>query len=234
MWQAITAAVVSIVVLGGPVQAGPEVSPRPAPRKAGLVTRVTTSQDAAFAAWIAAFRPRALSQGIAPATFDRAFRGVQIDTAALRRDATQAEFTKPLWDYLDTAVSAARVADGKAALARHRRTLERIEAQYGVRKEIIVAIWGLESAYGGFRGTTPLIASMATLAHASSRAEFFEGELIAALRILQSGVVAPERLVGSWGGERGGRDGAYAVHPHLLPCTCRRFHRRRAARHLGR
>jgi membrane-bound lytic murein transglycosylase B len=90
-------------------------------------------------------------------TFDRAFAGVQLQRRMVERDRNQAEFSRTLWDYLDSAVSDTRIANGRAAVAEHRDTLERIERQYRVEAEVVAAIWGLESAYGAQRGSTDII-----------------------------------------------------------------------------
>ncbi|MEL7097341.1 MAG: lytic murein transglycosylase [Pseudomonadota bacterium] len=156
-----------------------------------------------FDAWVRGFKARAAGQGISDAVLDKAFASVRYDAKVVQRDRNQSEFTKTIWDYLDTAVSDLRVQNGRTALARHRATLERIEAKYGVRKEIIVAIWGLESAYGGFRGTDSTVQSLATLAFDARRGAFFEGQLMAALQILQSGDVSATRMLGSWAGAMG-------------------------------
>ncbi len=166
-------------------------------------TPAPIADDASLQRWIIPFRTRAVAAGIAPATLDAAFAGVHHDPDAVRRDRNQAEFTKTIWDYLDTAVSDERVANGRAALARHTALLDRIEARYGVDKEIVVAIWGLESAYGTYMGDRPLIGSLATLAMDSRRPAFFEAQLIAALRIVQAGDVTPDGMTGSWAGAMG-------------------------------
>ena len=100
-------------------------------------------------------------------------------------------------------MSPARVENGQAALRRHGRTLTRIEARYGVEKEIVTAIWGMESNYGDRLGDLPLIGSMATLAYDGRRGAFFEKQLVTALKILQSGDVRPENMTGSWAGAMG-------------------------------
>jgi membrane-bound lytic murein transglycosylase B len=161
------------------------------------------SANAGFDRWIEGFRRRALAKGISASTFERAFQGVYYNAYVIEKDRNQSEFTKALWDYLDSAVSDSRVANGKVALKKHRKLLDRIEAQFGVDKEIVVAIWGLESAYGEVRGDNPLIGSLATLAYDGRRGAFFEGQLIAALKIIQSGDVAPNRMTGSWAGAMG-------------------------------
>jgi membrane-bound lytic murein transglycosylase B len=159
--------------------------------------------QAGLEAWITAFRPRALAAGVSAPTFDATLRGVRFDPAIVEKDRNQNEFTKTVWDYLDTAVSDDRVILGQKALSANKDLLAKIEADYNVDASVIVAVWGLESAYGTFRGKLPVIASLATLAYDGRRADFFEGELIAALKILQDGHTTAGRLVGSWAGASG-------------------------------
>ena len=183
---------------------GPETSVRPAERQIRVNEQTSRSQtDAGLADWIAGFRTRALAQGIDGTTFDVALKGATYDPAIIKRDRNQAEFTKTIWDYLDTAVSDLRIENGRKSMGRWQDTLNRIEAAYGVEKEVIVAIWGLESAYGTFRGSAPVLNGLATLAYDARRATFFEGELIHALRILQDGDTSPALMRGSWAGAMG-------------------------------
>jgi len=162
-----------------------------------------TGTEAGFAAWVAGFRPRALAAGITGQTFDAAFRDARFDPAVVEKDRNQSEFTKAIWDYLDSAVSDERVANGQAALQDNLALLERIEATYGVDKQVVVAVWGLESAYGTYRGTYPLIGTLATLAFDTRRGAFFEEQLLAALTILQNGDVDAAAMTGSWAGAMG-------------------------------
>jgi lytic murein transglycosylase len=159
--------------------------------------------DPGFRRWIADFRGRAVARGIAPETFDAAFAGVRLQSRVIERDRNQAEFSRTLWDYLDGAVSDTRIRNGRAEAAAHRETLASIERRYRVDAEVVVAIWGLESAYGAVRGSTDIVSAMATLAYDGRRRDFFEEQLIAALRILQSGDVAPRQMTGSWAGAMG-------------------------------
>lgn len=156
-----------------------------------------------FNRWISGFEERALAAGISAATFERAFDAITYNTTVIDRDRNQSEFSKALWDYLDTAVSDVRITNGRAALERNGELLARIEADYAVDKEIIVAIWGLESAYGAVRGSTNVIEAMATLAYDGRRAEFFEEQLIAALKIVEAGDTVQRNMVGSWAGAMG-------------------------------
>src|SRR6056297_3269176 len=164
---------------------------------------VLASGHAGFDRWIADFRSRAASAGIRRDVLDRAFRGVRYDPEVVAKDRNQSEFKREIWDYLDAAVSPKRVEDGQEALRRHRRVLERIEAHYGVEKEIVTAVWGMESTYGTRLGDLPLVQSLATLAYDGRRGAFFEKQLIAALQILQSRDVRPENMKGSWAGAMG-------------------------------
>ena len=176
---------------------------------------VTKADTTTLRAWIAAFRPRALAAGITPATLDRAFQDVAYNADVIEKDRNQAEFTRALWDYLDSAVSDARIASGIKALRANAPLLNRIEAAYGVPKEVVVAVWGLESSFGANRGDIPVIGALATLAHDGRRGAFFESQLIDALRILQSGDVDPDSFTGSWAGAMG--------HTQFIPSSYQSF-----------
>ena len=165
--------------------------------------------------WIAGFRPRALASGIAPEVFDRAFRPIGYSSYVVDKDRNQAEFSKTIWDYLDSAVSDERIANGQAALAANRALLEQIEATYGVDKAVVVAVWGLESAYGSKRGTLHVIEALATLAYDGRRGAFFEQQLIAALQIIQNGDVDVDHMTGSWAGAMG--------HTQFIPTSYQLF-----------
>ena len=89
--------------------------------------------------------------------FDEAFQSVRLNDDVLKRDRHQPEFETQIWDYLDKAVSDERVSLGKAALNRHRSKFSAIEARYGVDKEVVAAIWGVETAFGKIRGDIPTI-----------------------------------------------------------------------------
>lgn len=162
-----------------------------------------SAADRKFQKWIDGFRGRAMAAGIKRSVFDRAFRGVRYNGDVISKDRNQAEFKRHIWDYLDSAASPPRVDGGKAALRKHRNALQKIEARYGVEKEVVVAVWGLESFYGTKMGTYPLIEALATLAYDGRRGAFFEKQLIAALKIIQAGDVAPRNMTGSWAGAMG-------------------------------
>ncbi len=176
---------------------------------------VQIHDDAGLAQWITAFRPRAMAAGITPATFDAAFNSVHYNTGVVEKDRNQNEFTKTLWDYLNTAVSDDRIRNGQAALTANAALFDAIEVRYGVDRHVVAAIWGLESAYGTFRGDINLIEAMASLAYEGRRGTFFEGQLIAGLRILQNGDTTPDQMRGSWAGAMG--------HTQFMPLSYEAF-----------
>ena len=167
------------------------------------IAPVSPEVQRGFENWVTSFRPRALSSGVSEATWNRAMRDVRYNPKVIERDRSQAEFTKTIWEYLDSAVSDTRIENGRAALSQHAAMLRQIEAKYGVDKEVVVAVWGMESNYGKNRGTTQIIPALATLAYDGRRGAFFAEQLIAALKIIQAGDTDPAHLTGSWAGAMG-------------------------------
>ncbi len=165
---------------------------------------LTATPDAAgFPAWVDAFRPRAIAAGLTEATLDTTLDRLTFLPDVFEKDRNQSEFTRTIWDYLDRAVSEDRITLGRQAMADHKPLLDRIDATYGVDPAVVVAVWGLETSYGGFRGDTPTLSALASLAYDGRRAAFFEGQLIAALQIIQAGEVTADRMIGSWAGAMG-------------------------------
>lgn len=175
-----------------------------------------THADAAFDKWVRDFWPSARTQGISKDIYDRAFKGVTPDPAILRAANNQAEFVKAIWQYMDSAVSENRIKNGKINRRRLQSDLSAIEAKWGVDQTVIVAIWGLESSYGGILDNPKIVKgavrSLATLAFkGGTRAKFGRVQLIAALKILQNGDTTPDKLTGSWAGAMG--------HTQFIPTT---------------
>jgi membrane-bound lytic murein transglycosylase B len=204
-----------LMSLGLAACAGPVPGSRSASSPAGLPADLRPVPNSAYDAWVASFRGRAAEQGISQPTLSAAFQGTGYLPGVVTRDRNQTEFSRTLEDYLSIAVSEERVQKGRAALARHRGTLTAIADRYGVEEEIITAIWGLESFYGERRGDVPVISATSTLAFDGRRGRFFEQQLVAALRILQSGDVTASRMTGSWAGAMG--------HTQFIPTSYLQF-----------
>ncbi|HEY0224271.1 MAG TPA: lytic murein transglycosylase [Pseudolabrys sp.] len=115
----------------------------------------------------------------------------------------QPEFTKSFWDYLDVLVTDERIRNGRELLEKYRSTFDAVERTYGVERNVIAAIWGVETNYGTIGGDRSVIRSTATLACIGRRQNYFRDEFLSALEILQHGDVRPDRLVGSWAGAFG-------------------------------
>ena len=156
-----------------------------------------------FRAFIESLRPEAAAHGVSRRTFDFAFKGVTFDAKIIAFTNRQAEFVKPIWDYITGAVTPARVERGMEKFEAYRPWLARAQSEYGVDPAIVIGIWGLETDFGGFAGSDNVIRSLATLAYAHYRGDYFRGELIAALEILEEGDVTPAQMKGSWAGAMG-------------------------------
>jgi len=181
-------------------------SPLPAPAvavPAPAAPARPSSRDPKFDAYLAEARTAALAQGITAETFDAATAGIAPLPTIIAMNANQPEFTKPVWSYLDGAVSARRIADARFMLTRYGEVLDKIAAQSGVPKEILVSVWGMESDYGADSGGFNLFAALATLAYDGPRANYARPEFLAALQIYQQQHYPLGEMVGSWAGAFG-------------------------------
>lgn len=190
----------SLAACAGPVDRGPIMSGTPTP---AAIPAADPAHQAGLQSWIAGFRGRALASGVSGATYDHAMSIARYNPDVIRLDRKQAEFSRPVWLYLDSAVSEQRIVTGRQMLARHGGALRQIEARYGVPAEIVLAVWGMESNFGANRGKMQIIPSLATLAYDGRRGEMFASQLIAALKIIQAGDTDPEHMLGSWAGAMG-------------------------------
>lgn len=171
--------------------------------------------DADFQRCLSDLRSEARSRAVPTASFDRFTVGLEPDMGVIELLNHQPEFRTPIWDYLAGLVDDERVADGQAMLAEWSEVLDRIEAQFGVERETVVAIWGVESNFGRTLGRREVVQSLATLACIGRRQDFFRGEFLTTLRILEDGHIDPEGFVGSWAGAFG--------HTQFMPSTFSRI-----------
>ncbi len=158
-----------------------------------------------FNTFVAAMSAEAQAAGVSPAVISQALSGVTQDPAVLAFDRRQrGTFNKTFEQYVSTRVGPGRINMGRQMLQRHAALLARIEKRFGVPPQIIVAIWGLESDYGkGDIGKMPVVRTLATMAHDCRRTELFQGELLAALKIIQRGDLPLKDMVGAFAGEIG-------------------------------
>lgn len=185
-----------------PAPAARPPAPAPAAQPSGAGADELSLQQG-FARWVADFRSSARAAGIGDATLQAAFGDVQYLPRVVELDRAQPEFTRTVWDYLDNTVTAQRVALGKDKLMQVRVEADAAAARYGVPSAVVVAIWGMESNFGGNYGSTPTIDALATLGFEGRREDWARRELLAALKILERGDIDREHMIGSWAGAMG-------------------------------
>ncbi|MEH2512116.1 lytic murein transglycosylase [Nitrobacteraceae bacterium AZCC 1564] len=158
-----------------------------------------------FQTFVGSMSREAQAAGISQAVISEALGGVTQDGAVLAFDRRQrGTFNKTFEQYVATRVGPGRIKTGKAMLLRHGSLLSRIEQQYGVPPEVLVAIWGLESDFGkGDMGKLPVFRVLATMAHDCRRTDLFQNELLAALKIVQRGDLSTGDMIGAYAGEIG-------------------------------
>jgi hypothetical protein len=177
--------------------AGPEPAPEappssPAPPLTagpGGAFDFASSGNAQFDGWRAQFAAKASAAGRRTRDIQSVLDGlVPVEaTAQAQSFDNQAEFVKPIWDYARTAVSPTRIANGQAKLAQNAQIFDAIEASYSPPREIIAAVWGMETSYGGFIGTDDAPRVLASQAAVGRRKDFNETELMAIMRLIEDG-----------------------------------------------
>lgn len=156
-----------------------------------------------FAHWVAAFRASARDAGIDDATLDATLSKVQLYHRAVVADRAQPEFTRTFWDYLDGVITERRVSNGQQKLLEWRDQVDAVNARYGLPGPVLMAVWGIESNFGGNYGNVPVFDALSTLGFEGRREAWAKTELMAALQIVQRGDIDPGRMVGSWAGAMG-------------------------------
>lgn len=153
--------------------------------------------------WLQTLRIEALAEGIRPETFDNAFRGVKINLRVQHFERTQPEKRLTYQEYRESRIDSYRITLGRRAYQKHRLLLEKIAADFQVDPCVVTALWGLETSYGRFRGSFPVISSLATLAYQGRRKTVFRRELLLALKILDGGHISLDKFKGEWAGASG-------------------------------
>ncbi|MEO0882936.1 MAG: lytic murein transglycosylase [Pseudomonadota bacterium] len=208
----------------GPLPEAPQAPPAPAaptPRTVASIPPFETSGLAIFDAWREDFAARAIASGRDPAVVYDTLRDLkpldlylapQVETATSRSAATeQAEFSKPIWDYVETAVSETRQVNALSNANERAALLRRIESEFGVDGGAVIAIWGMETNYGGFIGDYDAPEALANMAVEGRRRDLAERELLAVMQILERGLARRNQLVAGWAGAMG--------HTQFMPST---------------
>jgi len=198
---------VAVAILAGCTTQPTKVPPSPPPPvtagRSADAPADAEPQQKAFERWVMDFRTRARAAGIDEVTLNVAFADVRYLPRVVELDRAQPEFTRPVWIYLDSAVSPQRVALGRDKWLQFRADIDAAAVRYGVASEILVAIWGVESNYGSNFGSIPTVDALATLGFDGRREDWARGQLLDALRILQRGDIERSEMMGSWAGAMG-------------------------------
>lgn len=202
-----------LIAVAGAAAAIPAAAQKPSPPKPS--PSKPPAADESFASFVAGVKAEARKAGIRQATLDRAFAGVKPNQRVIELDRRQPEATWTWERYRSSVIGEARIARGREMLGRHRALLDAVTQHFRVAPGVIMGIWGLESNYGQSAGNFNVIEAVATLAWEGRRAAFFRSELMDALRILDSGDVPAERMVGSYAGAMG--------QPQFMPDSFLRF-----------
>lgn len=165
--------------------------------------------------WLKELRAEAKAEGITDATFDLALKGVKPNRRVNHFSKTQPEKRLTFLKYRSTRIDPYRITLGVREYKKRRQTLDKIGQEFGVDPHFITAIWGIETSYGRYMGSFPVIGSLATLAYDGRRAAFFRKELLMALKIVQGGHVDLDKFKGEWAGASG--------HAQFLPSSWHRF-----------
>ncbi|WP_247648087.1 lytic murein transglycosylase [Pannonibacter phragmitetus] len=147
--------------------------------------------------------PDAQERGVSRQIFDAVLRDFSPDRSVIELTESQPEFSQTVQAYVERRVSEERIRTGQRSRQEYSQALDAIEQRYGVSRDIVLAIWGIETNFGSFLGGKHVVTSLATLTHQNYRADYFRNELLTALEILNDGHVAPDRMLGSWAGAMG-------------------------------
>jgi membrane-bound lytic murein transglycosylase B len=168
-----------------------------------------------FNEWLQALMAEARERGYSHTLVEQALGGVEPLQRVIQNDRSQAELVVGFDRYYGIRVTPAIVRRGRELARQHRAVLERIESEYDVPRRFIIAIWGIETRYGGITGNIPIFQALATLAWEPRRAEYFRNELFNALTMVSKGYIETKSMTGSWAGAMG--------HPQFMPSSYLEF-----------
>ncbi len=156
-----------------------------------------------FYSWLQGLKAEAAAQGITAATIQDALGNISPIAKVIELDRKQPEGKMTFIQYYEKVINQNRIDQGRRLYRENKRLLDKISAQYGVQPQYIVALWGIETSYGGYTGGFSVVQALATLAYDGRRSEFFRSELINALKIIDAGHISASAMKGSWAGAMG-------------------------------
>ena len=171
--------------------------------------------EASFESWLSAYKKFALKEGISKETIDIAFKNVKFLEQVIRYDRKQPEFFEDTETYVNKRANNSRAKIAKILLKKNKNLFFRVENEFLVEKEILLALWGIETNFGKHVGKMDIISSLATLSYDKRRREFFSSQLLTLLRLIDDKLIDPNTLYGSWAGAFGNFQ--------FMPSTIKRY-----------
>lgn len=170
-----------------------------------ILTPVATFAECggSFPKFVQGLKAEAIAAGHDTATVNAFFRNVRQDPKVLRADRAQGVFQKPFIEFSRRLISKSRLDKGRAMARKYKSVFDRIEANYGIPRGVLLAFWAFETDYGGFQGTFNTLNSLVTLAHDCRRPGLFRPQVLAALSLYENGDFDPAKTTGAWAGEIG-------------------------------
>jgi len=170
-----------------------------------LTTNLTFSANSEdnFETWLSKYKKKALTQGISQETIDIAFKNVKFLDQVIKYDRKQPEFFEDTITYVNKRANASRAETAKKLLKKNKVLFINVENNFLVEKEILLALWGIETNFGKHVGKMDIISSLATLSYDKRRRDFFSSQLLTLLKLIDKKLVDPSKLYGSWAGAYG-------------------------------
>jgi membrane-bound lytic murein transglycosylase B len=164
---------------------------------------ITPALAASVSSFVDGVWQEAKGRGVSRSTFDAAMDDFRPMPKVMELSRVQPEFTITPSEYVTKRVTSARIDKGKAEAGEWAETLAGVESRWGVQGEAVLAIWGMETNFGGYMGDMNTVHALATLVHGGYRSSYFRGELLTSLQILEAGLVSAPNMIGSWAGAMG-------------------------------
>ena len=159
--------------------------------------------DTDFETWLTSYKKIALKKGISQKTIDIAFKNVKFLEQVIGYDRKQPEFFEDTKTYVNKRANNSRVYLARKLLNKNKDLFFEVESKFLVEKEILLALWGIETNFGKHVGKMDIISSLATLSYDKRRRDFFSSQLFTLLELIDKKLVDPNILYGSWAGAYG-------------------------------
>lgn len=168
---------------------------------AGFSSKTNAEED--FNIWLASYKKLALEKGISKETINIAFKNVKFLDQVIKYDRRQPEFFEDTETYVKKRANISRVNTAKKLLKKNKVLFDDVEDKFSVEKEILLALWGIETNFGKHVGKMDIISSLATLSYDKRRRDFFSSQLLTLLKLIDKKLINPSTLYGSWAGAYG-------------------------------